>query len=55
MITFRKSGNWRLYWGAMPLPSGAEALGLVKRENLETGALIRLANGQKGGRPAKAE
>ena len=29
----------------MPLPEGAEALGLVKRENLETGALIRLASG----------
>lgn len=29
----------------MALPAGAEALGLVKRENLETGALIRLASG----------
>jgi len=45
MITVTKSKNWSLYWGAMPLPVGAEALGLVKRENLETGALIRLANG----------
>lgn len=45
MITFKKSSNWKLYWGVMPLPMGAEALGLIKRESLETGALIRLANG----------
>lgn len=46
MLTVKKTSNWKLYWGAMPLPTGAEALGLVKRENLETGALIRLANGR---------
>lgn len=45
MLTITKTVNWKLYWGVMPLPKGAEALGLVKRENLETGALIRLANG----------
>lgn len=44
MITFKKSGNWQLYWGAMPLPSGAEALGIVTHE-AGAGALIRLANG----------
>lgn len=45
MLTVTRTGNWKLYWGMMPLPDGAEALGLVKRETLETGALIRLANG----------
>ena len=44
-LTIKKSSLWKMYWGAMPLPEGAEAIGLVKRENLETGALIRLANG----------
>lgn len=44
MLTIKKSGNWKLYWGVMPLPAGAEALGIVSREN-GTGALIRLANG----------
>lgn len=45
MLKVSKSGNWKLYWGYTPLPAGAEALGTVQRENLETGALIRLANG----------
>lgn len=44
MITITKNGNWKLYWGAMPLPAGAEALGLVKHET-GTGALIRLTSG----------
>lgn len=44
MLTIKKSGNWKLYWGVMPLPAGAEALGVVSREN-GAGALIRLANG----------
>lgn len=44
MLTVTKSGNWKLYWGVMSLPAGAEALGLVKRDT-GTGALIRLANG----------
>lgn len=45
MITYRKNGNWSLYWGSMPLPVGSEALGIVSRET-GTGALIRLANGK---------
>ena len=45
MLTVTKTGNWKLYWGVMPLPQGTEALGLVKRETGETGALIRLENG----------
>jgi hypothetical protein len=44
MLTIKKSGNWKLYWGVMPLPKDAEALGIVTRET-GTGALIRLANG----------
>jgi hypothetical protein len=44
MLTIKKSNNWKLYWGVMPLPAGAEALGIVTRET-GTGALIRLANG----------
>lgn len=44
MLTVKKSGNWKLYWGVMPIPAGAEALGIVSRET-GTGALIRLANG----------
>lgn len=45
MLTIKKSSNWKLYWGAMPLPEGAEALGLVKRGAGDTGALIRLKSG----------
>lgn len=45
MINIKKSGNWKLYWGAMPLPTDAEALGIVSRDT-GTGALIRLANGR---------
>lgn len=45
MITVTKAGNWKLYWGAMPLPEGAEALGLVKRGVGDTGALIHLKSG----------
>ena len=44
MLTIKKSGNWKLYWGVMSLPVAAEALGIVTRET-GTGALIRLANG----------
>lgn len=44
MLTVTKTGNWKLYWGVMPLPAGAEAFGLVKRDT-GTGALIRLASG----------
>lgn len=44
-LTVAKSGMWTVYWGAMPLPEGAEAIGLVKRDN-GTGALIKLASGE---------
>lgn len=44
MLTIKKSGNWKLYWGVMPLPAGAESLGIVSSET-GTGALIRLSNG----------
>lgn len=44
MLTIRKAGNWKLYWGVMPLPEGAEALGTVARDT-GTGALIQLASG----------
>jgi len=43
MLTVNKNGNWQLYWGIMPLPDGAEALGVVKRDS-GTGALIKLAS-----------
>lgn len=45
MITVSKNGNWKAYWGPMPLPAGAEALGTVTRDTGETGALIRLKIG----------
>lgn len=41
----KSSSKWKIYWGYSPLPTGAEALGTVQRDNLETGALIRLASG----------
>lgn len=44
MITV-KTGNWKLYWGTMPLPDGAQALGVVSRDS-GTGALVLLASGQ---------
>lgn len=44
-ILVKKSNAWKLYWGVMPLPAGAEAIGTVTRENGETGTLIKLANG----------
>jgi hypothetical protein len=40
-----KNGNWQAYWGVMPLPQGAEALGTVTRDTGETGALIRMPTG----------
>lgn len=46
MLTVSINGKWQLYWGAMPLPAGAQALGTVKRDTLETGALIRLSTGK---------
>lgn len=45
MLKVAKTGKWKIYWGYTPLPAGAEAIGTVQRENLETGALIRLGTG----------
>ncbi len=45
MITVTTSGNWKIYWGVMPLPTDAEALGVVRRDVGDSGALIRLASG----------
>jgi hypothetical protein len=45
MLKVTKSGNWQLYWGYIPLPANAEVVGVVQRETLETGALIRLSTG----------
>lgn len=45
MVTVSIVKNWKHYWGAMPLPSGAEAIGVVRRDSGEAGALIHLANG----------
>ena len=45
-MKFSKNGNWKIYWGEMPLPKGAETLGTIKRDGeLTAGALIRLATG----------
>ncbi len=38
--------NWRIYWGQSPLPYGAVAVGTVKRDTGETGALLLLASGR---------
>ncbi|MDO3380434.1 hypothetical protein [Geoalkalibacter halelectricus] len=43
-VRYSKNGKWKLYWGAMPLPRGAEALGTVSTDD-GAGALLRLANG----------
>ena len=41
------ASQWRLWWGIMPLPVGATALGVVTRwRDGSRGALIRLASGQ---------
>jgi hypothetical protein len=39
-----RSNGWRHYWGEMPLPDGAEGIGVVSTES-GIGALIRLRNG----------
>ena len=39
------SGNWGLFWGASPLPAGAEPWGTVTRDMGDTGALLRLPSG----------
>lgn len=43
-MAVKSGGNWRLYWGTMPLPDGAEAIGTIIRSTGK-GALIRLSNG----------
>lgn len=40
-----KNGNWKLYWGAMPLPEGSEAIGTVETRPGKKGALIVLQSG----------
>lgn len=45
MLKVTKTGNWQIYWGFTPLPAGAQAIGTVQRETLETGALIQLSTG----------
>lgn len=40
-ITVDTDGNWRLY--APNLPAGAEALGTVTRDGIDTGALVRFS------------
>lgn len=44
-ITITIGNNWRLYWGNGPLPAGARAIGTVKRETGDTGALIAMPAG----------
>jgi hypothetical protein len=44
MITVSRGAGWKHYWGQMPLPAGAEALGTISRET-GAGALIKLASG----------
>ena len=39
-----QSANWKMYWGAMPLPAGAKCRGLVS-DGSRKGALLLLANG----------
>jgi len=46
VITAPAGGQWRLWWGVMPLPVDATALGVVTRRDGSRGALIRLASGQ---------
>lgn len=44
-ISISVKGKSTIYWGAMPLPPGAEALGTVTRNETDVGALIRMATG----------
>jgi len=48
MITVKMTERWKAYWGNMPLPGGAAALGIVTVEGVSgtrTGALIKLSTG----------
>lgn len=38
-------GAWRIYWGSGPLPAGAQALGTIRRDIGDTGALLRMPAG----------
>lgn len=44
-IKVRTKAAPHLYWGPGPLPAGAEFLGTVTRDEIDTGALIRMPNG----------
>jgi len=44
MLKVTKAGNWKLYWGEIPLPKDAEAIGVISRDS-GTGALILLESG----------
>jgi hypothetical protein len=46
MLRVILTNNWQFYWGRQPLPEGAEALGLINRDNRPTGVLLRLADGK---------
>lgn len=40
MLTIDRNGKWQIYWGGVPLPTGAKALGTVSRGGGDTGALL---------------
>ena len=44
-IKVRTKASPHPYWGPGPLPAGAEFLGTVTRDEIDTGALIRMATG----------
>lgn len=44
-MEINKDGNWKIYWGNMPLPQGAEPIGVITLDIGDRGALILLANG----------
>ena len=39
------SGNWKIYWGEMPLPIGAKAIGTIQKKIGNAGALLLLPSG----------
>ena len=45
MINIDTTGNWKLYWGAITLPVGAEAIGIIQRKPGDAGALLLLTSG----------
>jgi len=44
-ITAEDMKQARLYWGAMPLPTGSELIGLLARPSGELGAAIKMPSG----------